>query len=471
MPLIATEEEVRWAEDAKKTPPLLLTVEAKGKDVQELLSIADQAVILAYRALALQSSVKRRRTMMRNKRILFLILTVVCILLPLAAVADTWAEFVDAVNAVTQGATGQVVYTPTDEVVGSCTDTDEALFVPDGVQLVLHGGWYGEMRLGGGDVTLEGAHVITDREEWAAIYFAPNGSKDVTIKLTIDEESEIESNGYNADGLGAWDLYGGNTSITVVNHGYISGDGMGARLLLTEMGDGKSASLAFFNDGMINGTVTGVSLQCESKDGDTDVWFHNAGNIEGENFSGVGVGSTSQRGKATASVWNAEAGELYAAVSPMRLVMDGGAEGSLGTLTNLGICSGPRGLWLATSAMDPVPMRIHGIGDMEDADVEETLKTHVNVDMKLTIKKGEKPPTEKAFAETVTPWLERLGVAELPQEIQIRTALCTLDAEDAQGFLYEQHVRGGGKAQEEPPPHALPPGMNVLPETPDGDDE
>ncbi len=408
---------------------------------------------------------------MKHKWIVMLVVAVACVLLPAAVLAEmSWGDFVGAVDAMTQGATGQVVYELGEtEVVENASDTDEALFVPEGVQLVLRGGWFGEMRLGGGDIVLEKVTVSSQREEWAAIYFPPNGNKKVEVKLTIDKDTVIESLGYNGDGLGAWDLYGGDTSITIINHGVIASDGMGARLLLTNMGKGKSASLAFYNDGEVEATVTGASLQCMSGGGDADIWVHNAGIVRGERFSGIAAGSASQQGKATVSIWNAETGELYGGVAPMRLMMDSGAKGSVGTLTNLGLCSGQHGIWLATSAGAPVPMRINGIGTVEDG--SRRLETHVNVDMKLTLKKAEKPPKEEEFMKTVTPWLEQLGVAELPQEIQIRTALSTVDAEDVQGFFYERHVSGGGKGQAEPPLHALPPGMDAWPEARGGDDD
>ncbi len=48
MPLIGTDEDLRWAEVVKKNPPILLTVEVKEGDARELLTIEKQADILAY---------------------------------------------------------------------------------------------------------------------------------------------------------------------------------------------------------------------------------------------------------------------------------------------------------------------------------------------------------------------------------------------------------------------------------------
>lgn len=136
---------------------------------------------------------------MKKKLCVFLLSALLC--LPIICQAETWAEFVSMVNEAMEGQTGEVVVKAPEKVSGYTIDDEpqnSCLWAPDGVQLIIDGGFFTDMLLGGGDISLRNLTVSSnDSKNGHAlqVFSSSTDSKPLSLKLTIEKGSKIVAAG------------------------------------------------------------------------------------------------------------------------------------------------------------------------------------------------------------------------------------------------------------------------------------
>jgi len=353
---------------------------------------------------------------MKHRWILGLLL--VGLLLPLCARAETWANFVKTVNAATKGAEGEVVVVAPEHVEAYKKKTD-ALRVPDGVSLVIEGGQFESMALGGGDITLRAVQVLAEKQDQTAIYIPSNQSKPMSLKLTIDPDTVIQSTAVEGDGIGTWDKFSEDAIIDITNYGTIASDQAVGVLIRIQAQGKKDASIKMHNFGTVTGGKQGIFLAADTVNGAGDVWLHNEGEARSKESNGIGVRGQTAKGSAKVHVENATDGLIvsdwdYGLKMTMYDSRRDEDEEPAGIIVNDGVISGTDGaIHLTTLPLTPVPIRLRSPGTLVNSR-DDTKIVYAEFRMELS-KKTDKAPEEEAFLEAVTPWLTQLGIDYLPE--------------------------------------------------------
>ncbi len=387
------------------------------------------------------------------KRILVVSLLVVCLVLPLCASAESWADFVKSVCAATKDAEGEVVY-EVSESVDSCKKSDKALHVPDGVQLIIQGGTFGAMRLGSGDIELRDVTALVEEKGQSAIYIPQNGKKPVHLKLTVGQNTEIHSAAVEGDAIGTWDKFGGDSSIILINYGTITSDqGFGVLLRIQAQGSSK-ANVYAYNYGTVTGGSGAIFLAGDTVKGDSDVWLHNEGSAIGEYGEGLFVRGLSQTGKATGYIWNAPNGMAQGFPAAIALHMECPPENSNGEVINRGTASGNRNaILLSTSPLKPVTMQVRNDGKLLCSREDHQIAFDFFMELKA---KKDAVPAEDAFVQAIEPWMQQVGIEYFPSDIQAESYMTVLRNDGRMDTHYQRTVAGGGQPLSKPLEEKLP---------------
>ena len=376
---------------------------------------------------------------MKSKRAFFLGALVALMILPVMGIAESWAGFVKTVNAATKKAKGEVVVAAPDTVEGN-EKGDPAIYVPKGAKLVIEGGSFEVMMLGGGDITLRGVNVQNPQNSrMAAIFIVSNGNKAVDLALTIEEDTVIASE--TGSGI-FWSFdYTKSPDIKLLidNRGTISAGRENERIGIKARGveivhritKSKKADITVRNSGAISGAI-GIDVSIVNQ-GLSTASVVNEGKIDAV-AGGIVASVQSLNKKSSVTVENA--GEVAAsAESGSGIALGVGSRifqkkpAGRGQVINEGtVTGGQAGISVGTDYDPMLPIKLSGGGTARaESGPDENAR---DIDIGLSLESWAGAPDQAGFEQAVGPWLEEnFAMDDLPEGTRVRVQLSAFSGE------------------------------------------
>jgi len=386
---------------------------------------------------------------MNAKRAWFLgALAAIMILLPAIGVAESWADFVQTVNAATKKAKGEVIVTAPD-IVERNVKGDAELFVPKGVQLVIEGGSFEVMLLGGGDITLRGV-TVQNPEGNRAILIWSDGKKAVDLALTIEEDTVIAAENGTAIQWAYDYTKSPDVKIYIDNRGTITAGMEIPKIgfkprgieIVHRITKTKKADITVRNSGTISGGI-GIEVGIDNQ-GLSTANVINEGTIHAT-AGGIAVSVQSVNKKSSASVENAATGKVTATAEDSYGISLGVLSELFkkkvalpGQVVNEGTAIGGRtGISMGSAYFPTMPVTFTGSGIARCTETAEVSARDIDIDFYMTGK--DKAPDQDTFEQTIEQWLdENDSMGGLPEGTRVRVQLAVASSEGAGPLVMEK---------------------------------
>ena len=376
------------------------------------------------------------------------VLAAVIILLPAMGIAESWADFVQTVDSATKKAKGEVVVTAPDTVERNAKG-DAELIVPKGVQLIIEGGNFEAMLLGGGDITLRGV-TVQNPEGNRAILIWSDGKKAFDITLTIEEDTVIAAENGTAIQWAFDYSRSPDIKIFIDNRGTITANMEIPKIgfkprgieIVHRITRSKKADVTVRNSGTISGGV-GIEVGIDNQ-GLSTASVINEGTINAT-AGGIAVSVQSVSNKSSASVENAAAGKVTATAEDSYGI-------SLGVLSELfkkkvalsgqvvnegTAIGGQAGISIGSAYFPTMPIKLIGSGIARSTETANESARDIDIDFYMTGK--DKAPDQAAFEQAIEQWLdENNSIDGLPEGTRVRVQLTLPSNEAAEPLVVEK---------------------------------
>lgn len=380
----------------------------------------------------------------------FGVLAAIMILLPAIGIAESWANFVQTVNSATKKAKGEVVVAAPDTVERNVKG-DKELIVPKGVQLVIEGGSFEAMLLGGGDITLRGV-TVQNPEGNRAILIWSDGKKAVDLALTIEEDTVIAAENGTAIQWAYDYTKSPDIKIFIDNRGTITagmeipkiGSKQRGIEILHRITKSKKADVTVRNSGTISGGI-GIEVGIDNQ-GLSTANVINEGTINAA-AGGIAVSVQSVNKKSSASVQNTATGKVIATAEDSYGISLGMMSEVFkknialqGQVVNEGTAiGGQAGISMGAGYFSTPAIKLTGSGIARRTETADESARDITVDFYMPGK--DKAPNQADFEQVIVQWLdENNSMGGLPEGTQVKVQL-TMSSDKAAGPIVVEKTR------------------------------
>jgi len=378
----------------------------------------------------------------------FGVLAAIMILLPAIGVAESWANFVQTVNSATKKAKGEVVVTAPDTVERNVKGDGE-LIVPKGVQLIIEGGSFEVMLLGGGNITLRGVTVQNPEGNWAILIWS-DGKKAVDMALTIEEDTVIAAENGTAIQWAYDYSKSPNIKIFIDNRGTITASMEIPKIgfkpkgieIVHRITKSKEADITVRNSGTISGGI-GIEVGIDNQ-GLSTANVINEGTVNAT-AGGIAVSVQSANKKSSASIENAATGKVTATAEDSCGISLGVSSELFkkkvalpGQVVNEGTAiGGQAGIAMGSAYFPTMPIKLAGSGIARCTETADESARDINIDFYMTGK--DKAPDQASFEQSIVQWLdENNSMGALPEGTRVRVQLAVSSSEAAGPLVLEK---------------------------------
>lgn len=378
----------------------------------------------------------------------FGVLAAIMILLPAIGIAESWANFVQTVNSATKKAKGEVVVTAPDTVERNVKG-DKELIVPKGVQLVIEGGSFEAMLLGGGDITLRGV-TVQNPEGNRAVLMWSDGKKAFDLALTIEEDTVIAAENGTAIQWAYDYTKSPDIKIFIDNRGTITagmevpkiGSKQRGIEIIHRVTKSKKADVTVRNSGTISGGI-GIEVGIDNQ-GLSTANVINEGTINAT-AGGIAVSVQSVNKKSSASVQNAATGKVTATAEDSYGITLGVMSELFkknvalpGQVVNEGTTiGGQAGIAMGAEYFQAPAIKLTGSGIASRTETADESARDITIDFYMTGK--DKAPNQADFEQVIVQWLdENDSMGGLPEGTQVKVQLAVSSDETAGPLVLEK---------------------------------